>query len=404
MPTSRGLPRLRAGRDRGDQRSDEKGRPGPLGARAGLIFSGAAGPRPVGTIAVMTTTASPTAKPSPAPARRGDFLLVACQGGAEAAVAARQAAALPGARKAAWRRGLVTFRLEPGVDPPDDFFPAGLVFGRACVRSLGQVTGTDEATLAAAALATAGRAAWRNVHVWNRVATVAAPVESIRARLLEATGLGAIDATAEPGDLVLDVVVDSADRWWVGWHLARTPPSRWPGGIYPRALPAEKVSRAWLKLDEAIATFTIGLRAGERAIELGAAPGGACQRLLEAGLDVVAVDPALVDERVAAHARFEQWRMRARDVKLRRFRGCDWLVCDMNIDPKSTLAAIERVVTAPGVRPRGIVATLKLPDWSRAAELPGWLAAFAGWGYRPAARQLSTAGREVCVVARRGQA
>ncbi|MFM9059965.1 MAG: SAM-dependent methyltransferase [Planctomycetaceae bacterium] len=338
---------------------------------------------------------------SAAPAWRGDFLLVACQGGAERAVAARQAVAFSGARQAAWRRGLVTFRLEPGVDPSDDFFPADLVFGRACLRSLGQVTGSDEATLVAAALATAGPAAWENVHVWNRVATVDAPVAEIRARLLAAAGLAAIDAQAEPGDLVLDVVIDAADRWWVGWHRAASPPSCWAGGIYPRHLPEGKVSRAWLKLDEAIATFRIGLQPGERAIELGAAPGGACQRLLEAGLDVVAVDPALVDERVAAHPRFEQWRMRARDVRLRRFRGCDWLVCDMNIDPRSTLAAIERVVTAPGARPRGIVATLKLPEWSRAAELPAWLAAFGGWGYRPVARQLSTGGREICVVARR---
>jgi len=340
---------------------------------------------------------------SAAPTRRGDFLLVACQGGAEAALVARQMAVVPGARRAAWRRGVVTFRLDPGVDPVDDFFPSDLVFARACVRSLGQVTGADVETLVARTRELVGPSGWRRVHVWNRVATVAAPVVEIRDRLLEVCGSADRDEVAEPGDLVLDVVVDSSDRWWVGWHRAVTPPSRWPGGIYPGALPAHAVSRAWLKLDEAIASFDPGMRPGERAIELGAAPGGACQRLLEAGLHVVAVDPAVVDERVAAHPRFEQWRMRARDVKLRRFRGCDWLVCDMNIDPTSSLESIRRVVTAPDVRPRGIVATLKLPDWSRAAELPEWLAAFRDFGYRPVARQLSTAGREVCVVARRAR-
>jgi 23S rRNA (cytidine2498-2'-O)-methyltransferase len=164
-------------------------------------------------------------------------------------------------------------------------------------------------------------------------------------------------------------------------------------------LAPDKVSRAWLKLDEAIASFDLRLTAGERAIELGAAPGGACQRLLEAGLEVVGVDAALVDPVVAAHPRFTQWRMRARDVPLRRFHGCDWLLTDMNIDPRSTMDALGRVVTAPGVRLRGIIATLKLPDWSRAAEVPGWLEKFRSWGYEPAARQLSTGGREVCVVA-----
>jgi 23S rRNA (cytidine2498-2'-O)-methyltransferase len=161
------------------------------------------------------------------------------------------------------------------------------------------------------------------------------------------------------------------------------------------------VSRAWLKLDEAIASFKIEFDPGARAVELGAAPGGACQRLLEAGLFVTGVDPALVDQAVAAHPRFEQWRMRARDVKLRQLRGFDWVVSDMNIDPMSTLDAIERVLSAPGKPPGGIIATLKLPNWSRAADLPGWLERFVAWGYVPRARQLSTGGREVCVVAER---
>jgi 23S rRNA (cytidine2498-2'-O)-methyltransferase len=198
---------------------------------------------------------------------------------------------------------------------------------------------------------------------------------------------------------VLDCVVDSALRWWVGWHRAAAPHSTWPGGCYPGELASHAVSRAWLKLDEALASFRPALVAGQRACELGAAPGGACQRLLEAGLEVVGVDPAEVDARVAGHERFTQWRMRARDVRLRQFTGFDWLVSDMNIDPRSTMAAIERVVTAPGVRLRGVIATLKLPDWSRASELGAWLARFRSWGYEPAARQLSTGGREVCVVA-----
>jgi hypothetical protein len=91
--------------------------------------------------------------------------------------------------------------------------------------------------------------------------------------------------------------------------------------------------------------------------------------------------------------------MRARDVRLKEFRGFDWVVSDMNIDPKSALESIGRVVTAPGAGPRGIIATLKLPDWSRASALPGWLGQFQSWGYAPLARQLSTGGREVCVLA-----
>ncbi|NCA11371.1 hypothetical protein EBR56_06125, partial [bacterium] len=212
-------------------------------------------------------------------------------------------------------------------------------------------------------------------------------------------------ATATPpGAVVLDCVLDAPDRWWVGWHVADSRQGCWPGGIYPRSLPPGKVSRAWLKLDEAIASFKIEFDPDARAVELGAAPGGACQRLLEAGLVVTGIDPALVDEPVATHPRFEQWRMRARDVRLRQLRGFDWVVADMNIDPTSTLDAIDRVLSAPGKPPSGIIATLKLPNWSRAADLRGWLDRFVGWGYAPRARQLSTGGREVCVVAERAAA
>ena len=340
----------------------------------------------------------PEPRPPLSPAR-GDFVLCACQPGAEAALALRQADVLPGFTRAAWRRGVVTFRIGPaGFSPPDDFFP-DLVFARAVIRSLGQVTGGSVSESAARAAELVGGAAWAAVHVWARDPRSALPVADVRAAVAEACGVRRTADLATPGDLVIDCVLDTADRWWVGWHRAASPASTWPGGVYPAAIRADAASRAWLKLDEALASFGVALAPGERAIELGAAPGGACQRLLEAGLDVVGVDAALVDERVAAHPRFTQWRMRARDVPVRRFRDCDWLLTDMNIDPRSTMAALARVVAEGRARPRGIIATLKLPEWSRAAEIPGWLAAFRSWGYEPVARQLSTGGREICVVA-----
>jgi 23S rRNA (cytidine2498-2'-O)-methyltransferase len=336
-----------------------------------------------------------------APPTRGDFLLVACQGGAEATVCGWQEATLPRLTKAAWRRGVVTFRLGD-FDPPDDFFP-DLVFNRTCIRSLGQVTGSNAAERAAAAVALVGITDWSAIHAWSRDPRAEIDLQPIRTALAAACGLPSASATvATPGDLVLDCIVDSPDRWWIGWHRAATLPSCWPGGAYPVPLPEGKVSRAWLKLDEAIATFGIPLEPGQRVIELGASPGGACQRLLEAGLHVVGVDPALVDERVSGHERFEQWRMRARDVRLKVLRGFHWVVADMNIDPTSTMESLERVVTAPDARVKGIVATLKLPTWERTADLPGFLAQFTNWGFTPRARQLSTGGREVCVWAKRG--
>jgi hypothetical protein len=373
----------------------------------------------------MPAPRPPTPARLPAPSPRGGFLLAACQGGAEPALCGRQQELLPELSKGVWRRGVVTFRLPEGrrsadsspgavFDPPDDFFP-DLVFARTLVRSFGQVAGDSDADRIAGLGQLVGDSAWDNVHVWNRDPRSQTDVTAVRAAILAALVAGTAaepppTAIARPGDLVLDCVIDGLqrddaavepNRWWVGWHRASVPATCWPGGLYPVALPADKVSRAWLKLDEAIATFGLELAPGSRAIELGASPGGACQRLLEAGLVVTGVDPAVVDEPVASHPRFEQWRMRARDVRLKNLRGFDWVVADMNIDPTSTLESIGRVVTAPGSRPRGIIATLKLPEWSRASALPEWLALFRSWGYRPQARQLSSSGREICVVALR---
>lgn len=369
---------------------------------------------------------------TPAPACRGDHLLVTVQPGAESAVEARLAEQLPGIRRTAWRRGVVTFRLPDGFDPPDAFEPACL-FGLAVVRSLGQVRGESAARLAEAAAALASRSlgavttGWDRIHVWSRLdrngrstAAVVEPgsVEAIRRELVARVAPGPrtealpADASARPGDLVLDCLLDAEDRAWVGWHRAQGVASCLPGGLHPGPLldtsdpqAGRKVSRAWLKLDEAIALAGIELVAGQRACELGCAPGGACQRLLEAGLEVVGVDPAPVDPLVAASPRFTQWRMRSRDVRLAAYRGFDWIVTDMNIDPASAMEALGRILTAPGVRPRGVVATLKLPQYARAGEVAGWLESLRTWRYRPIlARQLSTGGREVCVVAVRGRA
>ena len=344
------------------------------------------------------------------------FLLVSCQPGAEEGLFLTQQLMLPQLMRAAWRRGAVTFRMPEGMALPD---ASGLPFARSSALSLGQVTGSSVHELATAAAAT--RSTPHHLHVWQRAAPPRRkPQEAASADVLPAAVelhatvaamLGcppasdgsdaAAGSIASKGEDVLSIVIDAPGRAWVGWHTAASPSSCWPGGFYPGRLPEDAVSRAWLKLDEAVAVFEVPVRAGQRACELGAAPGGASQRLLSLGLTVVGIDPADIDPRVAEHPRFEHWQMRARDVRLRQLRGFDWLVTDMNIDPSSTMDALQRVATAPGTSLQGIIATLKLPQWKRAADLPAWLDRFHSWGFTPTARQLSSGGRELCVVARR---
>jgi len=86
----------------------------------------------------------------------GEFLLCGSQQGAEDALRERFAASFPGSRPGAWRKGVVTFRLPAAEAADTGGLPSGeildqLVFARTLIHSLGQVTGRDSATLAAAA-------------------------------------------------------------------------------------------------------------------------------------------------------------------------------------------------------------------------------------------------------------
>lgn len=207
---------------------------------------------------------------------------------------------------------------------------------------------------------------------------------------------------ARPGQYVLDVILVGPCEWWVGWHQAATVPSRWPGGMLDLTLPADAVSRAWLKTEEALRWLRLPLKPGQRCVELGAAPGGSCQALLARGVHVTGIDPAAMHPALLAHPRFVHVRKRAHQVRRREFRGVDWLFADINLPATYTLDTVEAIVTYPGVAPKGLVLTLKLPDWSLAADVPQWMARAQAWGFACVrARQLQFNRQEICLAALR---
>ncbi len=204
---------------------------------------------------------------------------------------------------------------------------------------------------------------------------------------------------------VLDVVVIEPGEWWIGYHLAMKTAERWPGGAIPVRLPAHAVSRAYAKLEEAIQWSNLPMVAGDECVEIGCAPGGACQTLLDRGMFVTGIDPADVDPAVLANSRFRHLKKRGADVRRGEFTGVRWLVADMNIAPQATLDEVEAIVRHPNVTIRGMVLTLKLSEWSVAEELPKFISRVRGWGYRDVRiRQLVTGGQEICLVALRRKA
>lgn len=148
--------------------------------------------------------------------------------------------------------------------------------------------------------------------------------------------------------------------------------SPWPMGIARMRMPHEAPSRSTLKLAEAFdclmtpAERDASLRAGLRAVDLGAAPGGWSYQFAMRGLHVWAVDngplaPALLATGMVEHVRADgfSWRPERKSV--------EWMVCDM-VDQPSRIALLVADWTASG-RCRRSIFNLKLPMKKRFEEL-----------------------------------
>jgi 23S rRNA (cytidine2498-2'-O)-methyltransferase len=332
------------------------------------------------------------------------FIYAVCQLGAEAALKAEVARAHPTLRFAYSRPGLITWKSPAGL-AADARLDA--VFARASGLSFGAV---DPLTAVPEA---------RRLHVFER--DLARPDEdppgwvpgrraaAVRAQLL-ASGPNRFeaDARARPGELCLDVIVapDGDEPPWVGAHMHARGRSPWPGGLFPVEVPADAPSRAYRKLEEAIAWSGLPLRAGEVAVEIGSAPGGASYALLRRGLEVVGVDPGDMAPSVLgfvgpAGNRFQH--LRTTLAALRREAlppRVDWLLLDVNLAPQVALHALRRLVATLRRDLRGVILTLKLNDWGMADAVPDLVARVGAMGLGPArATQLPANRQEICVVA-----
>ncbi len=344
------------------------------------------------------------------------FLFAACQPGSETALKADVAHRHPGLRFAFSRPGFVTFRLAD--DSPQTLRSP---FARTWGHSLGRVEGAGMSDLARglwALAATAhdldGSARFRHLHVWERDgalpgderfdATVETQAHAAGAQLVAQRPDSAmplsLNAEVPAGESVLDCVLVEPHEWWVGWHRAQSPETRWPGGVPPLAVPAGMISRAYLKLEEALRWSEVPIAPGDRCVEIGSAPGGSCAALLDRGCIVTGIDPAEMDAAVLANPRLTHVRARARDVPRTAFRDARWLMSDTNVAPTHTLDTVEAIVTARDVAIEGLVLTLKLTDPKLTAQLAAFHKRIRGWGYAHVrARQLAFNRQEVCVVA-----
>lgn len=352
------------------------------------------------------------------------FAFAACQHGAEAVLKADVAQRAPAWRPAFSRPGFVTFKADKPVAKLDGFqLPSA--FARTAGLSLGQVEGASVADLATAlwqlpeVTAALDELKPADLHVWQRdlaepgdhgfePGPTAAAMEAEAALLAAAPDayVGSRDAarTTPRNRWVLDVAVVEPNLWHAGVHRSTSRAACWPGGVPPIELPPHAVSRAYLKMSEALWWSALPATRGEEVVELGCAPGGAVQALLDAGLSVIGIDPAEVAPEVLEHPHFTHVQRRIGQAPRSLLKDARWLAADMNVAPAYTLDAVESVVAGEGMHVRGMLLTLKLTDWKLVDELPDYIARIQSWGYRDVrVRQLAFNRQEVCVVALRSR-
>ena len=349
------------------------------------------------------------------PSSNGQFLFVCCQIGAEAALKHDVSQRHPGLVFAFSRPGFVTFKVVDATSVERIESPFARTFG----VHLANVRDATPASAIAATLAEhAQHASFDHLHVWTRDAAVPgdrgfepfatpASLELGKAIIKECSGLGddiPINKHASTGAHIADVIVVDEGHWFVGHHLATSTPRAWPGGV-PLLTPHEAmVSRAYLKMEEALRWSRLPIHPGDVCVELGSSPGGSCQALLERGAKVMGIDPAVMDPRVREHPDFTHVRARAADLKRKEFANVRWLMADANIAPTTILDSVEAIVTNRRVHIPGMLLTLKLLDWKMAKEIDSYLERIRSWGYRYVrARQLAFNRREICVLASRSK-
>jgi 23S rRNA (cytidine2498-2'-O)-methyltransferase len=316
------------------------------------------------------------------------------------------------------RPGFLTYKV-PGHLPARFELPA--TFVRSYGFSLRQIRQVDSDLLVreiASMLAAGGPIdAIDRIHLWDRQSGSrlgTAPVDAIapehiqaffecRAAVREAYPvLTAATPAVAANSSVLDVIQIDTGHWAVGCHIAGSIAQRWPGGIPEIAVPEEMISRAYLKTAEALMWSAMPIVRGDVCVEVGSAPGGSCQRLLECGAKVIAVDPAELHPLIASHPGLTHLKKRGRDVAHRQLSTASWLFVDTNIAPESALAMSEEIVGSHHTRFRGAVLTLKMLDDELAANIPAHLGRVQSWGFDfTKARHLAYGGQEICLAALR---
>ncbi|MCL2213102.1 MAG: methyltransferase domain-containing protein [Oscillospiraceae bacterium] len=149
--------------------------------------------------------------------------------------------------------------------------------------------------------------------------------------------------------------------------------SIWSGGMRRYAMRDDTISRSAFKLMEALESYPIDLREGGRALDLGAAPGGWTNVLLEQGLHVVAVDTVSLDPVLLANKKVEYFNGRAHDYLKTSSKKFDIIVNDMSMNIVSSVRLVCSIKNRLGDGGH-VIFTLKLKSQDKLDKIKDSLA------------------------------
>jgi 23S rRNA (cytidine2498-2'-O)-methyltransferase len=337
-----------------------------------------------------------------------EFCYVLCQRGAERALKHELSRTRPSLRPAYQRPGLITFKSNVQLTVDHELHA---VLARTCGLSLGTVADVEAACVRIAELPSPLRLHVIEAELFR---PDEAPPQHVAGQLAAKidTALRAampntfhVSEVAEPDELVLDVIVAPGDPMLLGLHRHSSALSPHPGGQYIYEVPDNSPSRAYRKIEEAIAAFALPMRSGDTALELGAAPGGAAYALARRGLNVIAVDPAEMDMKVLAFrgpdgAGVKHLRKPMNEVDENLLPSkVQWLLMDVHLAPQVALRAVSRFTSLYKKSLLGMVFTLKLNEWSFLDEVDRFMDAAQVMGMvTPRVKQLPAHRQEVVLA------
>ncbi len=200
---------------------------------------------------------------------------------------------------------------------------------------------------------------------------------------------------------IIKVTANGKDQYYLGEFKSSLLTAPFPGGFSDRVLPEISPSRAYLKVLDGIDYVGAKLQAGEHALEIGSSPGGATFALLEKGLSVEGIDPALMSEVCLNHPKFFHHHTSIQEFKVYDLKNhVQWLFVDMNLPPEGALREIEKVVEK--IRPtlKGAFITLKMTKLDLVARAPMYLTFVQNMGLKVVmATQLASHKQEFLIYA-----